>query len=405
MIACARTLLLVLALTGIAGATPPPLLVLISIDGCSSADFDRFQPPYLGTLARAGAVAEKLIPSFPVTTFPNHHSIATGLRPEHHGIIGNKFFDSEENVFFDKNNPIQVAESRWWAEGEPIWITAGRQGLRTAALLWPGTTAEIQGRRPNFWKPFDRALTSSQLTETLLSWLARPAAERPQLALLYFDDVDVAGHTYGPGSLQVRAALLEIDHCIDLLMTGIQQLGIETNVVIVSDHGMAPVTVEETVFIEDYIEDPSLVQLDFRGTIAGLRPLEGSADDLYASLPSSIPHVHVYRRETVPAELHFRDHPRIAPIIMIADEGWRIDTRANLEKIQRAGWRPAGEHGWEPTLPSMAAFFIAHGPSVRAGVTLSPFENIHIYNLLCQLAAVTPAPNDGDERLLPLVLH
>jgi hypothetical protein len=35
---------------------------------------------------------------------------------------------------------------------------------------------------------------------------------------------------------------------------------------------------------------------------------------------------------------------------------------------------------------------------------IPPVENIHIYNLLCATLGLTPAPNDGDDRLVKEVI-
>jgi hypothetical protein len=43
----------------------------------------------------------------------------------------------------------------------------------------------------------------------------------------------------------------------------------------------------------------------------------------------------------------------------------------------------------------MQAIFLARGPTFKKGVTVPPFQNIHLYVLLAHLLGVTPAPNDG----------
>ncbi len=42
------------------------------------------------------------------------------------------------------------------------------------------------------------------------------------------------------------------------------------------------------------------------------------------------------------------------------------------------------------------ALFVAAGPPLRRGLVVKPFENIHIYDLLCAVLRLAPAPNDGD---------
>ena len=44
----------------------------------------------------------------------------------------------------------------------------------------------------------------------------------------------------------------------------------------------------------------------------------------------------------------------------------------------------------------MGALFVAAGPPLRRGVVVAPFENVHVYDLLCRILKITPAKNDGD---------
>src|SRR3546814_9317314 len=74
-------------------------------------------------------------PSYPSLTFPNHYSIVTGLRPDHHGIVHNTMRDAELGGF-KLSDRDAVGDGRWWG-GEPIWITAQKAGLRSATMYWP----------------------------------------------------------------------------------------------------------------------------------------------------------------------------------------------------------------------------------------------------------------------------
>ncbi|MFA5056910.1 MAG: hypothetical protein WC485_02250, partial [Opitutaceae bacterium] len=94
---------------------------------------------------------------------------------------------------------------------------------------------------------------------------------------------------------------------------------------------------------------------------------------------------------------HYRDNPRISPVLVFADEGWEVTTRAAHAKRRKPEY---GDHGYDNQLISMGATFIAAGPAFRHGVVLPPFENIQVYNLLCAVAGLHPAPNDGDDRLV-----
>src|SRR5476649_857160 len=98
--------LLVLLAQGCAGRHAAPLaaetpqsLVLISIDGFRWDYINRPGAVNLRALAAHGVRAERMVPSFPSLTFPNHYTIATGLYPDHHGIVSNAILDPSIGKF------------------------------------------------------------------------------------------------------------------------------------------------------------------------------------------------------------------------------------------------------------------------------------------------------------------
>lgn len=376
---------------------PTGPLILISIDGFRWDYLQKYDAPTLRRLADNGTYVRRLIPSFPSKTFPNHYTLATGLRPSRHGIVANWFYDPADDARFD----MSKTEARWWEGGEPVWITAEKQGVRSACFFWPGSETELQGRRPSLFKPFDQKLAAEERVDGLLGWLALPANERPRFCALYFDQVDTAGHSFGPDAPETAAAVRETDAAIARLLAGLEMLGIRdsANLVIVSDHGMSPTSADRVVFIEDLL-DTSQVRIEAIGTYGGVRPKPGvDMDGLVASIRSKAPAtVQVYRREELPERLHYRHGERIPPIMLLVDDGWSLEQKAGWP-AQRARFSK-GNHGWDPLTPNMGALFVAHGPAFRRGEVIQEVENIHVYNLLCAALGIATAPNDGDDRLV-----
>jgi predicted AlkP superfamily pyrophosphatase or phosphodiesterase len=378
------------------------ILVLISLDAFRADYLQKFDATNLNRLAKEGVHAEKLIPMFPSMTFPNHHTIATGLWPEHHGIIHNEFFDP---VFKEKfgivNNPGPT-NGKWWG-GQPVWVTAVKQGRKAACAHWPGCAAEIEGRRPTEFVTFDPKAEPDTISATGLAWLSQPKEKRPDLLVLYYYQTDHVGHDHGPDSAEMPPTVKKVDDAIGKLLQGIHLLNLDdvVNLVIVSDHGMVGVSTNRMIALPDYV-DREKVQVDFSGAVAGLRPLDGDEEGLYKKFAGKEDHFKVYRREQTPAEYHFRNNRRIPPVILVADDGWYLSSRPKSEQSKR-GFK-AATHGYDPKLPSMAATFIACGPAFRQGARIGPVENVHIYNLLCATLGLKPAPNDGDDRLVSQVL-
>jgi predicted AlkP superfamily pyrophosphatase or phosphodiesterase len=212
-----------------------PILILISLDGTRPEYLRRGITPNLQKLASNGIVHD-MVPSFPSITFPNHYTLVTGIYPETHGIVGNTFFDPIINDTFSYTSPLNNGESRWWSAAEPIWITARKQGLISATCFWPGSEAEHDGLRPNFWRKFQYVSVEEEL-EWVKEWIEQPNHLAPDLVTLYIPHIDAAGHTYGPDSSQLNESLIEVDTKIGNLIEflTVKKMYEKTNIVIVSD--------------------------------------------------------------------------------------------------------------------------------------------------------------------------
>jgi predicted AlkP superfamily pyrophosphatase or phosphodiesterase len=371
-------------------APPDRTLVLVSLDGFRADYLERLPAPNLRRLAADGVRAERLIPSFPTKTFPNHFTLVTGRYPEHHGIVGNDIYDPGRDAWFSLGNRQAVGDGRWW-QAEPLWVTAQRHGMRTAPLFWPGSEAALEGVRPTTWLPFDGDLSAAARVRRILDLLARPPAERPRFVTLYLEDVDSAGHDHGPDSEEVAAAVAFVDAAVGALLDGLARLGIAaaTDVVVVSDHGMAATPADQVIYLDDLL-DPRRVRVVAWSPVLQLWPPPERLAATLAALRGKHPHLAVYGPGELPRRLHYRDSERIPPVVALAAEGWQITTRERAERREPR----AGQHGYDPTLPSMGALFVAAGPSFRTGVVLPPFENVQVYPLLCAALGVPPVPGD-----------
>lgn len=395
-------------------AHEPRVLVLVGIDGFRPDYLVRADVPVLRALAARGVQARGLIPPFPSKTFPSFTTIATGLLPVHHGIVNNTMYDPAIPGRFALSDHIGRSDPRWW-RGEPIWNTAERQGLRTAGLFWPGDDVEILGRRPSDYLPYDDDFPNDRRVEIVLDWLSRPEATRPRLVLLYFSLVDVASHAHGPLSREALTAASAVDALLGRLADGVGTRGLaaSTDIVVVSDHGLAETHPDRVVVLEDLI-DLSDVDVIETGPSVQLRPKEAVAPGpaaraqwtraTFAALAGRHPRLRVYEGSALPARFRARGSERLAPIIGLADEGWVIQTRAQRDRWTANGGGTRGEHGFDPALRSMHGVFVAAGPSFRAGLRLLPFESVHVYELLCRVLGIRSAGNDGDPRVLARAL-
>jgi predicted AlkP superfamily pyrophosphatase or phosphodiesterase len=380
---------------GRAAGTPWQPLILVGLDGFGSNYTEKFaaESPTLRLLKRDGASVRGLIPSFPSNTFPNLYTLVTGLYPARHGIVNNDFLDPESGQIFRYNQPASALHPRWWG-GEPIWVTAIKQGRKSATSFWVGSEVPVGGVRPTFWQRFDYSIPFER------------RLERPAMVTFYLEETNSAGHRFGPDSAELAAAVKLLDSRIATLLARLRAANLEPNLVITSDHGMTATSVDRVVLLDDQLDLKS-VQIDSEGSALALRPLQGDAVTLVKKL-ANVPHARAYLADDLPARFRLRDNARIAPVWVLPDEGWHISTRANFERLKtrypERGYL-AGDHGYDPALPSMQGILIAHGPAFRRGVEAPATENIHVYPLLCAVLGLQPAPVDGDDRLARALLR
>jgi len=373
---------------------PRPVVIMISFDGFRWDYPDRGVSPNLAALERRGVRADRLIPSFPTKTFPNHYTLVTGLVPDHHGIVANTMYDPELDRTFSLGDRVEVVSPDWWG-GVPIWVTAERHGVKTAPLFWPGAAGPIEGVSPSHAMAWNDSLTHVQRVRWVLDRLDLPPDERPSFLTLYFDETDIVGHRFGPDSEEILDTILQLDADLGLLMAGLEERGLadSVNIVVVSDHGMSPTSRDRIIFIDDYVDLDAAHAVDWNPVLA-LWPDSDAVIPIYEALREAHPHLEVFLRDSIPERLHYGTNPRTPPILGIADAGWTITTHDHFESHGEVYGR--GNHGYDPAAADMQGVFIAAGPAFRKGLRVPAFPNVDVYPLLMKVLNLPPAPNDGD---------
>lgn len=384
-------------------------LLLISIDGFSQQYWSKYQAPALHQLATDGVRAQSMQPAFPTKTFPNHYSIVTGLYPAHHGIVENNIYDASFDAVFRLSKPEEVTNARWWL-GEPVWVTAEKQGVKTGTYFYPGSEAAIKGVRPTLWQAYDGKVSNIDRVHSVLSWLDLPAEQRPKFLTLYFSTVDDMGHAYGPDSAEVAQAIADVDKAIAVLVDGLKQRDLygKLNMMLVSDHGMAKVPEQQVIVLDELFEHKKAVLTLWTPEIVSIFPKPGQLDTLYQQLKTALPkQARVYKKAELPSRWNYQDSNRIAPLIVVPETGWRLMQRSTYQAwLKSPGKNPVtGSHGYDNNSPQMQAIFIGNGPSFVKGSQIPAFENIELYNLMCRILAITPAKNDGNPQWVDAMLQ
>lgn len=384
---------LVSAFFAAAGEKPVavPYVILVSLDGFRPDYAERYQAKNLLAIGNVGVSAQALIPSFPTLTFPNHLAIVTGLYPGHHGIVSNTFYDPAQKEEYSMK---KTAANGSWYSGTPLWVLAESQHVKTAAMFWPGTEAEIGGYRPSYFKPYDDNFPNDSRVETVVNWLKLPEDQRPHLITLYFSDVDTAGHKFGPESAETEAAVQNLDALLGTLRKGIAATGLTVNLLVVSDHGMQ--ATNNYINLAEYI-DVAKVRLVTDGPLAMLYTADQrTTTETYRALKGKSTRFDVYLRAQTPSHWHIRDSIRSGDVFVMAREPAAVLQAAPLKPVSK------GMHGFDPAqYPSMRGIFYAAGPNIREHRKIKPFENVNIYPFIAELMGLKiTGAIDGSAKVL-----
>ena len=392
------------------GQEKDPIVILISLDGFRYDYVERFQPDNLSQFIREGTSAEALIPSFPSKTFPNHYTIATGMLPEHHGLVDNSFYEPFKDQVYTMGKR-DIVQDGYWYGGTPLWVLAENNGMKAVSYFFVGSESAVSGIRPSEYFDYDGRVPNLTRISKVFEWLLLPDAERPRFIALYFSDMDDVGHAYGPSNDQkLSETLSKLDHELGALIEGVKSFDLPINVIFVSDHGMVDVQKNNLINLDELIEgiDARVVN---NGALAHIH-LKDKADQEAAIelIQSRSTHVTVDdlgNNENYTDVSKYRQ--RIGDFMIVPEFGYYLaDSRGMMRYQNRAAMLKTevfGEHGFSPRHKELWGIFYAQGPQIQQGMQIAPFQNIHIYPLVCKILGL-PIPEgiDGKVEVLEPVL-
>ena len=376
--------------------------VIISLDG-NRWDYPQYyNTEFFDSLATVG-VSARMEPSFPASTFPNHYTLATGLVPDHHGLVNNSFWDPGREYSYSMSDPACRYDPYYYG-GEPIWITAQRQGVKTGNVYWVGSDIPIKGEYPTYYRNWDEDphWNFEERVDEIVRLMSLPENERPRLVMGYFDEPDHTGHVYGTISPETKEMVEHMDSLMHGLYLRLKALphGNRINFIVLSDHGMEDISPER--FISWHHEIPEGWAENVKGTSpTSIFVKEGYVDSLYNRL-SRVEHLSVWKHGEVPASLNYGTSDRLGDLIAAPDLGWQFASSPSKNN---------GAHGYSPKEPDMMVMFRAVGPDFKEGYEApftegeqSAFRNVDIYPLLCKLLGIKPAATDGNlERIVNIL--
>ncbi|XP_060727255.1 ectonucleotide pyrophosphatase/phosphodiesterase family member 2 isoform X2 [Tachysurus vachellii] len=381
-----------------AGFVRPPLIML-SVDGFRASYMKKGNMviPNIEKLRTCGTHAPYMRPIYPTKTYPNLYTIATGLYPESHGIVGNSMYDPSFDALFTLRGKEKL-NHRWWG-GQPIWITSVEQGVKAGTFFWP------------IGIPLERRVL------TMLQWLHLPDTERPYVYAMHSEQTDAYGHKLGPDSPEMSNPLKDIDKVTGQLMDGLKQMNLHrcVNIIMVGDHGMEDAHCDRTEFLNSYMSnvDDIILIPGSLGRIRARYPNNSKYDTkaVMANLTCKKPEQHFkpYLKQHLPKRLHYANNRRIEEIHLMVERKWHVARKPPEGKRHSQGEKGkcgfAGDHGYDNKINSMQTIFLGYGPMFKYKTKIPPFENIELYNVMCDLLGLKPVSNNGTHGSLNHLLR
>ena len=251
-----------------------------------------------------------------------------GQYPENHGIIGNKLYDPKilKNATFHMTRTTSNNKAKLYEGTEPIWVTAGKVGLKTSCFDFPGCDANISGYKADFSGSHDVNISPKDQVDFAVKWFT---VDDVSLVLLHCHEPDQTGHMTGPApeSQDTLAMIHQLDELTGYMLAQLEKHGIlgKVNILLMSDHGVTSVSTKDRYIPLYEFIDPSDIKIIVpRGAHLSILPVEGKLEKVYNDIKGKHPNMSVYLKEEIPERLHYGRHERVLPIFILADEGWLI---------------------------------------------------------------------------------
>jgi arylsulfatase A-like enzyme len=239
--------------------------IIFLLDGCRADALVRADASNILCLMEKGVFARRCRTVYPSLTGPGHISILTGSYPERTGIVGHFYWERKtrklHNIFSDRYCATKTIFE--------ILAEHGIKGINLGSYMRRGSVegysrratkriaSWLSGRRsimnlldrsPGFYR-FLRGFVVGRYSEF------EKAFESGEYSFYYvaFNEVDKAGHKYGPESQEYYRAIKDCDEKVGKAVKMAEEMEKEFLAVVTSDHGQ--ITIEEKL-------DSNILSLD-----------------------------------------------------------------------------------------------------------------------------------------------
>jgi predicted AlkP superfamily pyrophosphatase or phosphodiesterase len=416
-----------------------PIVILLTIDGLPARALNdpSLPMPMLRELARNGAVSTGMIPINPTVTWPNHTTLITGVDASRHHVIANGLL-----VLPDGNGTVQVnpeADKSVLVHAHTLYHIAAEHGLSTGQVNW----VAVSGVKNIAWQFSEKPTLDSSIVQSLIHdnrltqdevehFGAKSPAWRdqiwtdaaieileqhtPDLLLVHLLETDTLQHRYGPLTPAAYAAYANADHCLSRIVAAVSDRGLRDRVtyIVASDHGFSTYRhlVRPNVYVRQYDSagdsKPSSRSVWVKGEgghadvfIRGADKAQTTAKmaQSFVAMPG-VEHVHTNEEANHLGMPAFGTTSQAPDLWLTASPGYAFEDGDTGDLVRDVA--VSGQHGYPNTSPEMFALFVASGPGIKPGVSLSNFPNLQVAPTIARLLGL-PLPEAQDAPLLQIL--
>jgi predicted AlkP superfamily pyrophosphatase or phosphodiesterase len=420
-------------------------VIVVCIDGLAAylIDDPKAPLPTVRKLARDGAIATGgMKVSNPSVTWPNHTSVATGVRPEKHGVLANGVLVRGAVGLPTTIDPRR--DQKDLVRVPTLFDLAFHAGLVTGDINWPCTRgattlhdsfSDVPDQVVHMTPRLRTELVQQGVLqdETQASFAANSVvgrdyvwteaachlirARKPNLLFVHLLNCDSTHHLLGPQTPAGYTANAYADTCLAKMVAATKEAGIadKTTFIIVSDHGFTttPKTIRPNVLLR---KEGLLKVSGGKITDAQIHVFpEGGIGLVYCTDPGQAPADRLKFKELLEgqegvAEVllpeqfaehglpHPREYNQAPDAVIVAKDGYSVSGSAEGDTLVASNTEAKaslGSHGFIANMPKMNATCILSGAGIRPGVKLSNVENIDLAPTMAKLLGIEKLAADG----------
>lgn len=375
--------------------------------------------PAIEQLKSKGVWGKRKIDVFQSESLPAFVSMVTGQYPDKHGMLSNKMRDQETGEKFNVRN----TSSKWWNGFEPIWITNQKKHNgtgRSALCYWPGHDVMFDGQKAkyvchnttaNYADPFKEFTLEHQITKAVMpfgervsqveKWLKMNVTDRPSFIGVYFEEPLNTMLNHGVHSNETKRMLKKIDSIVSDTLNRLKndELYEDLTFIVTGESGVTEIDLgaHREFFLDDKLNKEQQSQLEVIDD-GPIMTLYTHDKESLLSLWEDEKGMKVYTNETIPKSFHFSHKNRTAPLIIVAEEHWRVYKSRVVDDMKCL-------MGYDGKFPSSHALFVAKGPVLKKNLALNALGNVDVYGILCKALNITPpVPHSGNEAIISKVI-